>query len=87
MTLNKQEAETSRIAELQDEKQKAVEALQQRQRKMKEQASREELKKYMLVSRQARMLKEFDLKVEKQKDNENIQRHQKFLAQASRREM
>ena len=72
MTLNKQEAETSRIAELQDEKQKAVEALQQRQRKMKEQASREELKKYMLVSRQARMLKEFDLKVEKQKDNENI---------------
>ena len=39
---------------------------------MKEQASREELKKYMLVSRQARMLKEFDLKVEKQKDNENI---------------
>ena len=51
MTLKKQEAESVKIARQQDERQRAVEELKLHQRKMKEQASRDELKKFMLASR------------------------------------
>lgn len=86
MTLNQQMAESSRIAEVQDEKLRAIEEQKLRQRKLKEQASRQELFKNMLESRREKQLQKLNFEREKADESAKIQKHQQYLAQTFRQE-